>query len=83
MGRYFHDLAFDHENFYLVKISRYMVTHAVLKAICTRVGFGSGTKTRQKPNANYRSVPQIRPPSHISPPAFLAQSRAEVFLSRA
>ena len=27
----------------------------------------------------YRSVPQIRPPSRISPPAFLAQSIAEVF----
>ena len=31
---------------------------------------------------SYRSVPQICPHSRISPPAFLAQTRTEVFLSR-
>ena len=56
MGRNFHDLAFDHENFYFAKISHYMVTHVTLKVICARVGFGSGTETRQKPNANYMYV---------------------------
>ena len=44
------------------------------------------SQKREEKYSIYRSVPQIGPPSSISPPpplAFLAQSPAEVFLSLA